>query len=93
MARSTATGLRASCRPVRHERATFDSLTAFATCIGSLLPHEAIALGALRDDLPDQVEITTKARLEKLNGSAAPHLIARTADHIIYRPDQPDARR
>ena len=47
------------------QRAKFDNLTAFAACIGSLSPHEAIALGALRDDLPDQVQITTKARLER----------------------------
>ena len=66
-------------------RATFDSLAAFATCIGrARSPHEAIALGALRDDLPDQVQITTKARLE-WNGSAA-HLIARTGDHSSTGP-------
>src|SRR4051794_31102532 len=56
-------------------RATFDSLNAFATCIHSLRPDQAIALGTLRDSLPDQVRITTK---DRLNGHAAPDLIART---------------
>jgi hypothetical protein len=64
------------------QRATFADLASFAAHIASLQSHEAIALGALRDDLPDKVEITTKARL---NGAAAPHLIARTAEHIVYR--------
>ena len=68
------------------QRATFNSLAAFAACIGRLAPHEAIALGALRDDLPDQVRIVTKA---ELNGHDAPDLIARTGSHILYRPDQP----
>ena len=63
-------------------------LSDFAGCIVSLAPNEAIALGALRQDLPDRVQITTKARLE-LNGSDPRHLIARTGDHIVYRPDQP----
>ncbi len=44
-------------------RATFDSLATFAGCIAGLAPHQAIALGALRGDLPDEVQITTKAEL------------------------------
>jgi hypothetical protein len=71
------------------QRATFAGLASFAACIATLMSHQAIALGVLRHDLPDQVEITTKARREKLNGASAPHLIARTAEHISYRPDQP----
>jgi hypothetical protein len=66
-------------------RTIFDSLDAFATCIGGLRSDQAIALGSLRDDLPDQVRITTKNRL---NGHDAPDLIARTAAFIGYRPDQ-----
>jgi hypothetical protein len=58
-------------------------LDAFAEYIGHLAPYEAIALGMLRTDLPDQVEITTK---NKLNGNARPDLIARTGDYIAYRP-------
>ena len=72
----------------RAGRATFDNLEAFAVYIASLDPNEAIALGALRDDLPDMVEITTKGWLEELNGTARPDLIARTGDHIAYRPDE-----
>jgi hypothetical protein len=69
-------------------RLHFDTLQQFAECISSLEPHEAIALGALRPDLPDEVRITTKS---KLNGSAyLPNdLIARTADCITYRPGNP----
>jgi len=67
-------------------RVRFDSLDAFAEHIGSLAPNEAIALGMLRPDLPDNVEITTKG---KLNGTARPDLIARTGDHITYQPDKP----
>ena len=69
------------------QRAQFDDLASFAGFIARLAPHEAIALGALRDDLPDRVKITTKSAL---NGTHhRPDLIARSADHIIYRPGQP----
>jgi hypothetical protein len=67
-------------------RATFDSLSAFATCISGLRSDQAIALGTLRDGLPDQVRIRPKAAL---NGHDAPDMIARTGDHIVYRPGQP----
>ena len=60
-----------------------------AELIQQLAPHEAIALGALRDDLPAQVDVATKAKLQKLNGQAAPDLIARTAGNIHYRTQQP----
>ena len=71
------------------QRARFDDLATFADRIGTLASHEAIALGVLRQGLPDNVQIDTKKKLEELNGSAAPDLIARTGDHIIYRPGQP----
>ncbi len=77
-------------------RATFDNLEAFAACIASLDPNEAIALGRLRDDLPDLVKIVTKDHLEarkrvrsSLNGSVRPDVIARTGQHISYQPDRP----
>ena len=73
----------------RGKRLRFDGLAEFAGHIGSMAPDEAIALGALRPELPDTVTLTTKDRLAKLNGSAAPDLIARTGDHIVYRPKQP----
>ena len=51
--------------------------------------HAAIALGALREDLPKEVRITTKRDLEGLSGPVPSDLIARTGDHISYRPGQP----
>jgi hypothetical protein len=59
----------------------------FAAFIGELPPNEALALGALRAGLPDQVKVVTKAKL--LNGIAQPDIIARTGDDIIYRKGQP----
>jgi hypothetical protein len=68
-------------------RVRLDSLAALAQLIGGMASDEAIALGALRSDLPDDVQITTK---DKLNGSASiPNLIARSTDFIAYRPGQP----
>src|SRR5712691_7724533 len=69
-------------------RAQFSDLHAFADCIGNLAQHQAVALGSLRLDLPDKVEIITKHKLEKLNGTARPDLIARTSGHIAYRTGQ-----
>jgi hypothetical protein len=69
-------------------RSRFDDLVAFAQCIEGLESHEAVALGALRDDLPDVVQIRTKKRLEALKGPAPPGLISRTGGHISYRPGQ-----
>ena len=70
-------------------RVTLDGPQQLAELIGQLQSHEAIGLGALRHDLPDQVEIVTKRGLDALNGTAAPGVITRTADYIVYRPDQP----
>jgi hypothetical protein len=58
-----------------------------AALIGQLRPNEAISLGALRTDLPDQVKVVTKAEL--LNGIAQPNIIARTGNNIIYRTGLP----
>ena len=54
--------------------------------VDSLSSNEAIALGALRADLPEQVEIVTKKQLSGLNGAAHPGLIARSSGNIVYRP-------
>ena len=54
--------------------------------IEQLSSDQAIALGALRTDLPDQVKVVTK---DKLNGVAQPNVIARTAADIHYREQQP----
>jgi hypothetical protein len=70
-------------------RFRFKGLAEFADHIERMAPNEAIALGALRPDLPDAVTLTTKDQLSRLNGAAAPGMIARTADHIAYQPGQP----
>jgi hypothetical protein len=67
-------------------RVRFDSLNDFAEFVGGLRSNEAIAVGALQPELPDNVEITTK---RKLNGAAQLGLITRASDYIIYRPGRP----
>jgi hypothetical protein len=57
-----------------------------ADLIEGLRSNEAIALGALRPGLPDQVEIVAK---DKVNGAAQPNVIARTGANIIYPAEQP----
>jgi hypothetical protein len=56
----------------------------FAGLIAELHDNQAIALGALRAGLPEQVQLVTKA---KLNG--ADHAIARTGDDIVFCQQQP----
>jgi hypothetical protein len=65
-------------------RVRIADLHAFAAELTQLQPCEAIALGALRDGLPDEVRIVTK---KKLNGQA--NTIARTRGEIIYRKNCP----
>ena len=57
----------------------------FAGLIEVLNSNQAIALGALRTDLADEVEVVTK---HKLNGQIRNGLIARTANDIQYRKGQ-----
>lgn len=54
--------------------------------IGELKSDVAIALGVLREDLPDLVKVVPKA---KLNGVTPPDTIARTASFISFRPGLP----
>jgi hypothetical protein len=70
-------------------RARLNGLDGHAALINNLNPDEAIALGALRPDLADEVRIVTKRRLEGLNGGSAPDIIARSAEFFAYRPKQP----
>jgi hypothetical protein len=44
---------------------------------------EALALGTLRQDLPDRVEIVTKRALDELNGAARPDIIAHRERHYL----------
>jgi hypothetical protein len=55
-----------------------------AIVVDKMLPNQALALGALRSDLPDKVQVVTK---KNLNGQ--PDTIARTATHIHYRKEAP----
>ena len=54
--------------------------------ISGLRSDQAISLGALRSDLPDQVSVITK---RELKGHTATDVIARTADSIQFRFGQP----
>jgi hypothetical protein len=65
-------------------RARLPDLHSVAQFIGSLGANEAIALGALRADLPDHVEVTAAARLRELNGTTTLQFIARTTDYITF---------
>lgn len=69
-------------------RLRFATFTDFATHIGNLGSHEAIALGSLRAGLPDRVEVATAGKIASLNGHAPDDLIARTSGYIHYRPQQ-----
>jgi len=60
----------------------------FARHIGNLKSNEAIALGALRSDLSDQVQVVTDKKLSKMDGHAPSTMIARTAGHISYHPEK-----
>ena len=64
------------------ERVRVAGVDALGALIEDLAPSQAIALGTLRADLPDKVEVTTKKRL--VNGVARPDVIARTGANIIY---------
>src|SRR5260370_13608326 len=63
------------------ERVLVADVHELAALIGKLKPYQAIALGALRPDLPNKLEIRTK---DKINGVVQPGLIARTGSNIIY---------
>jgi RecA-family ATPase len=65
-------------------RVPIGSVDDLAEVIDGLADNEAIALGVLRDELPDQVKVVVK---EKLNGGA--NIIARTREDVVYRKDQP----
>jgi hypothetical protein len=69
------------------ERVRVTGVDALDALIEGLTPSQAIALGALRPDLPDRVQITTKKKV--FNGVARPDLITRTGANIIYHEGQP----
>jgi hypothetical protein len=64
------------------ERIRVAGVDALGALIEDLTSSQAIALGTLRPELPDRVEVTTKKRL--INGAARSDIIARTGANIIY---------
>ena len=68
------------------KRFTFAGVGQFATLIEHFAPHQAITLGGLRPDLPNEVSVTTK---RKLNGAQESEVVARTSDYFVFRPGEP----
>jgi hypothetical protein len=68
------------------KRFIFADVERFATLIEHFRPDQAIALGGLRPDLPDEVLVTTK---RKLNGGQESRVIARTSDYFVFQPGEP----
>src|SRR5262249_8750694 len=68
------------------QRVRADHAAELARVIEGLGSSQAIAVGSLRAGWPDKV---TVGRKEKLNGSTAPDIIARTATDIVYRENCP----
>jgi hypothetical protein len=64
-------------------RFTFGEIQEFANLIGALHADEALALGVLRDDLPAEVGVVTKS---KLNGANHHGIISRSQEFLMYRP-------
>lgn len=70
------------------QRVVLPSLADFAAMISGLRYNEAIALGALAAELPDRVDVVTKARLQQVPATT-PDVIARVRDFIAYKPGLP----
>jgi hypothetical protein len=68
------------------ERVRIAGVNALAALIKNLLCNEALALGRLRPDLPETVEVVTKS---KLNGGPVSGIITRTSEYICYRSGEP----
>jgi hypothetical protein len=58
--------------------------------INGLEPNQALTLGSLRPDLPDEVEVATKAIVAQraINGTARRDIISRSADNIVFKSGQ-----
>ncbi len=68
------------------KRVRIIGVNALATLIKHLQSDQALALGRLRADLPDTVQVVTKS---KLNGAAPPGIITRTTEYLCYSSDEP----
>ena len=69
------------------KRVHLSGVVDLSVLIGSLDSNEAIALGALRSNLPDLVEITTARRLAEMDGAAPPGLIPHGRSHRLCPED------
>jgi hypothetical protein len=70
-------------------RARVRNVGELAELIEGTRSSEALALGRLREDLPDAVEVVPRRALDHANGVAPPDVIARTANNIVYCPEAP----
>jgi hypothetical protein len=70
-------------------RVHFHDFAEIAPWISGLQANEALALGRLREDLPEQVNVVTKLRLTELNGRAPADTISRSTGQINYKQGQP----
>lgn len=67
-------------------RVVVETMHEFGELVDTLRPDEALAAGSLRHDLPTEVYVVTK---RKLNGAARPDVIARSQEYIVYREGVP----
>jgi hypothetical protein len=67
-------------------RVPLNSPQELADLTANLASHDAIALGPLRSNLPDAVEVVTKS---KLGGATRSDVIARMQDFLSFRPGAP----
>jgi hypothetical protein len=66
----------------RARRVELNSAQQLAELISTFGSSEAITLGALREDLPDEVEVATK---RQVNGNPGPNVVARDQEHIQFQ--------
>jgi hypothetical protein len=64
------------------DRVVVHGVAGLGALIEQLKPSQALALGALRADLPDKVSVTTIKKLR--NGTPRLDLITRTNDNLVY---------
>jgi hypothetical protein len=68
------------------QRFQFAGVQQFARLIEEMRSNQALALGALRAGVLDEVKVVTK---QKLNGIKRPDTIARTANFLVYQNGRP----
>jgi hypothetical protein len=68
------------------QRITVDGPDALAKLISGLRPNQALALGRLRDDVPDRVHVVRRV---DLTDDIKHNTIARTTDSLRFAPGEP----